>query len=233
MSSKIRGNVNEIFMSVQGEGKYLGRTQIFVRLAGCNLSCPYCDTAHHTGQDMSVDEVFSQIQKLRHRTKAIHSISITGGEPLFQPEFCTGLLGRIKDESLITFLETNASITDKAAIKLSDIISADIKTPEDAATDEAIWEKHREFLDEAAKTKDLFVKMPVSAKTLIPSLNKTVNMIAELSEDIPLFFQPVHSLESSAAKAIEQKLKLFKSIAQKRLKNVKIVPQVHKLFFVR
>ncbi len=181
---------------------------------------------------MSVAEVFSQIKKLKGQTNSFHSVSVTGGEPLAQPEFCTSLLSRLKSEGLKTYLETNASIINKEAIALSDIISADIKAPEDSGTDESIWTQHRRFLS-AAQEKDLFIKMPISLKTSMVSLNKAIDIIKELPSDIPLFFQPVHSLDSAAAKEIEQKLKLFKSLAQKKISKVKIIPQTHKLFFVR
>lgn len=72
--------VNEIFKSRQGEGYNVGKEAVFVRLAGCNLSCPWCDTDHVAN---SIVDSF----ELVHRVKAHHcpSVIITGGEPTLQP----------------------------------------------------------------------------------------------------------------------------------------------------
>ncbi|HHQ45091.1 MAG TPA: 7-carboxy-7-deazaguanine synthase QueE, partial [Candidatus Altiarchaeales archaeon] len=71
----------EIFSSIQGEGKFMGIPQVFIRLAGCNLSCSWCDTPQSKGggKEMSVETVVSEVELL-----GIKSVCITGGEPLLQ-----------------------------------------------------------------------------------------------------------------------------------------------------
>ena len=49
--------VNEIFCSLQGEGYHTGTPAVFVRLSGCNLRCPFCDTDHSAGELMTADEI--------------------------------------------------------------------------------------------------------------------------------------------------------------------------------
>ena len=49
--------VNSIFYTIQGEGPFAGRPAIFIRLAGCNLQCPGCDTEYTKRQTMTVDEI--------------------------------------------------------------------------------------------------------------------------------------------------------------------------------
>ena len=73
--------VNEIFYSLQGEGSLAGLPSTFVRLAGCPLSCRYCDTAYaadyNDGQEMTTDQIISRIKEYPAR-----HVIVTGGEPL-------------------------------------------------------------------------------------------------------------------------------------------------------
>jgi organic radical activating enzyme len=71
--------VNEIFYSLQGEGYYSGTPAVFLRLSGCNLRCPFCDTQHESGTMMSEAEVVEAVK----RYPASHVV-ITGGEPSLQ-----------------------------------------------------------------------------------------------------------------------------------------------------
>lgn len=73
--------VNEIFYSLQGEGFHTGTPAVFVRLSGCNLRCPFCDTAHHDGRDMTAGEIIEEAGKYPAKT-----IILTGGEPLMQAD---------------------------------------------------------------------------------------------------------------------------------------------------
>lgn len=71
--------VNEIFYSLQGEGCHSGTPAVFVRLSGCNLRCPFCDTRHEHGTEMSVAEVVEAV-----RQYPAHLVVVTGGEPALQ-----------------------------------------------------------------------------------------------------------------------------------------------------
>jgi 7-carboxy-7-deazaguanine synthase len=75
--------VAEIFYSVQGEGAWTGTPAIFVRLAGCNLSCGFCDTDYSLKRLMSVDDVLEEIEVAGGTCPMI---VLTGGEPLAQEE---------------------------------------------------------------------------------------------------------------------------------------------------
>jgi len=78
-------NVVEIFKSIQGEGANAGRAAVFVRLTDCNMSCWYCDTDWSKGQNMTVDEVLSEVKKLTNPVVHPNSLLIwTGGEPTIQ-----------------------------------------------------------------------------------------------------------------------------------------------------
>jgi len=71
--------VNEIFYSLQGEGKNTGRAAIFVRFAGCNLRCPFCDTSFDDYREMTAEGILHTIQEYPS-----HFMILTGGEPTLQ-----------------------------------------------------------------------------------------------------------------------------------------------------
>ena len=68
--------VNEIFYSLQGEGFFTGTPAVFLRLSGCNLKCPFCDTRHESGKLMDFPEILAGISEYPAR-----HVVITGGEP--------------------------------------------------------------------------------------------------------------------------------------------------------
>jgi 7-carboxy-7-deazaguanine synthase len=84
-SSDIILNVVEIFKSIQGEGANAGKAAVFVRLAGCNKSCWYCDTNWSESTKMTVQEVLEKVNKLSNPEDYSHQLLIwTGGEPTLQ-----------------------------------------------------------------------------------------------------------------------------------------------------
>ena len=98
--------VNEIFLSLQGEGTRAGRCCAFVRLAGCNLRCTWCDTryAWDDGETMTVSQVLDRVAALGCKL-----VEVTGGEPLVQ-QATPELLRRLCDAECETLLETNGSL---------------------------------------------------------------------------------------------------------------------------
>lgn len=98
-------SICEIFYSIQGESSYSGMPCIFIRLAGCNLNCSYCDTrySHAEGKTLSFEEIFEEIEK--HPAKLIE---LTGGEPLCQGA-STLLMQELIEKGYRVLLETNGS----------------------------------------------------------------------------------------------------------------------------
>ena len=76
--------VNEIFYSLQGEGYHTGQAAVFVRLSGCNLRCPFCDTDFSTYTEMTADEIAAEVQRLAPDPQVL--IILTGGEPSLQAD---------------------------------------------------------------------------------------------------------------------------------------------------
>ena len=94
--------VNEIFYSIQGEGAHSGEAAIFLRLSGCNLRCSFCDTEHQPYQDLTEDEIASEIAKY-----PASLVVITGGEPTLQ--LTRSLVDKIHDLGKMVAIETNGT----------------------------------------------------------------------------------------------------------------------------
>jgi len=113
--------VNEIFYSIQGESSFAGYPCVFVRLAGCNLRCSYCDTrfAYDAGADMPLAEILERIESF-----SCSLVEITGGEPLMQAE-TPQLVHRLLGRDFKVLVETNGSLdidlVDSGAIRIIDI----------------------------------------------------------------------------------------------------------------
>ena len=94
--------VNEIFYSLQGEGLFSGTPAVFLRLSGCNLKCPFCDTQHEQYTEMSEQEITKQVSKYPTR-----HIVITGGEPSLQLN--DELIHRLHRQGFYIQIETNGT----------------------------------------------------------------------------------------------------------------------------
>ena len=73
--------INEIFYSLQGEGFWTGTPMVFLRLSGCNLKCPFCDTDHRSSREMTADEIVTEVKRVGGECG---SVCVTGGEPGLQ-----------------------------------------------------------------------------------------------------------------------------------------------------
>ncbi|MBQ0050184.1 MAG: radical SAM protein [Bacteroidales bacterium] len=73
--------INELFLSLQGEGHFTGTAALFLRFAGCNLSCPFCDTLHTPFTEYTEAQLIGAVLEL---SAGVRHIVITGGEPSLQ-----------------------------------------------------------------------------------------------------------------------------------------------------
>jgi 7-carboxy-7-deazaguanine synthase len=168
--------VNEIFKSIQGESSYAGLPCTFIRLAGCNLRCTYCDTnyAYYHGRELSDEEIIAKIEEYH-----VPCVEFTGGEPLLQEE-TPPLIKTLLDKGYKVLIETNGSICIGCLDKRLTIIM-DIKTPKSGMS-ERMNLKNLELIKSNDEIK--FVLMDESdytwAKDMIAKYNllkKTTNVL--------------------------------------------------------
>ena len=96
--------VNEIFYSLQGEGRWMGRPAVFVRMSGCNLKCPFCDTDFRGYREMSADDILS---KCLEEGGECRFIVLTGGEPSLQVD--EQLIATLHQAGYYLSMETNGT----------------------------------------------------------------------------------------------------------------------------
>ena len=96
--------VNEIFYSLQGEGFWTGTPMVFLRMSGCNLKCPFCDTDHLGFREMSAEEMVEEVSRAGGDCKRV---CVTGGEPGLQLD--RKLVDALHGAGYIIHLETNGT----------------------------------------------------------------------------------------------------------------------------
>ena len=116
-----RLRITEIFHSLQGEARDVGRPTVFVRLTGCPLRCTWCDTAYafHGGDWREISSILEEVAKYQTR-----HVCVTGGEPLAQKR-CLALLRALCDAGHEVSLETSGAIdlgdVDPRVVKVMDL----------------------------------------------------------------------------------------------------------------
>ncbi len=242
----------EAFNSWQGEGgsvpgSAFGRRQIFVRFAGCDLHCQWCDSKQYidasrvsrwryevepfTGKfkyrpnPASIDEVVDAV--LRLDTGDIHSISYTGGEPTLQVKPLKALMEHLKNLGFDNFLETHGGLPEliKVVAPLTDYASVDVKDETAKATED--WrnlvlrevESIRILKKAGAK---VYAKLVVTSRTKVENVRWYAGLLKDLA---PLVIQPREPIEMNQGQLME----LYHEAALiMGKKNVGLSFQVHK-----
>ena len=116
MSATKTYRIHEIFYSLQGEGFHTGRPAVFVRFAGCNLRCPFCDTDFSTRQTMTCEDIVRQALSLIPSSLPDRRflLVLTGGEPALQVD--DALIDALHEAGFYIAIETNGTRTLPAAI---------------------------------------------------------------------------------------------------------------------
>lgn len=138
--------VNEIFGSIDGEGIRTGELAIFIRLAGCNLRCRYCDTDYalkiNQGNKMSIDEIINKVKEIGYK-----NITLTGGEPLLQKNSFK-LIDKLIENNFNVNIETNGAMDITPLLDKNVIITLDYKTISSGMNDKMLLENHNKLREQ-------------------------------------------------------------------------------------
>jgi 7-carboxy-7-deazaguanine synthase len=251
-------NLVEIFSSIQGEGTYVGVTTLFVRLGGCDLRCGWCDSPHTwkpapecrievgrgsgvfetRANPVSVEDVIAAAESL---DLAAHQFaSLTGGEPLLQPEAAGAIARALRARGPRILLETHGLATDglESAIADVDVVSMDWKLSSDVrrASDpkrgavEPFHGEHEKFLAIARRAPELIVKLVITPTSLDDEIDEAVSRVEANAPEATLILQPVTPFGAvREAPSAERLLALCTRISS-RLANVRVIPQTHKIY---
>jgi organic radical activating enzyme len=199
----------EIFASVQGEGLRQGEPTIFVRLAGCNRRCGFCDTkkAWRGGRETPVERIVEKIGRLRLDSPT-EWVCLTGGEPLAQE--VGPLVRRLREEGLKVQVETNGTFPPEPE---ADWLTVSPKPPD--------YDVHPGFLKRSREVK------LVVCRTL--TLDAVRTMRKSFPPEIPLILQP----QSNALWSRKKALKILEDAGRSGLTGIRLSVQLHKVYGLR
>ena len=222
-----KAKISEVFSSIQGEGIYAGRKEIFVRFSGCNLNCVFCDTDNKRGKFYTVKKL---AQKISKHSDGFGSgakwLTLTGGEPLLWSDFLEGFLLFLNKKYKIS-LETNGTLPDrfKRIKDLVDLVALDFKLPS-STKEKPFWKEHQKFLKLAGDKS--FVKAVITGRTTLKDLKKAVKVISDINQEIPFVLLPASAYKKFRDVPRIEKVLQFQEEALKFIPDVRIIPQVHK-----
>ena len=261
-SATPNARIVEVFSSIQGEAELIGVRQVFVRFFGCNLRCAWCDSpetltapkgaipagrAEQTcgaadfralPNPVPPDQVLGAVLALTGQAPH-HSISLTGGEPLLHAKFLESLLPELRAAGQRLYLETNGLLPGHLGRVLPwlDWIGMDLKPPSCTGDPCPDWlERHRAFLEvaqpEVPSRPRLFLKLIIGADADQDELEAAFRLSAELAPGASLTLQPVTPFGTiTRAPSMEEMLR-WHALAARHVREVRIIPQVHKLIHV-
>jgi organic radical activating enzyme len=250
----------EVFSSAQGEGPHVGATTLFVRLGGCDLRCRWCDSPHTwrptdtcrletergsgvfraVPNPVALDEILAAAEALeldRHRF-----VSITGGEPLLQPEVVAALGAALRGRGARILLETGGHRPDDLAAVLDavDVVSMDWKLASDvrrageptavlAEPGRSFSAAHERFLALARRAPESYVKLVVTESSRDEEVLAACARIAAVDPATTVVLQPV-TPRGGALRPGAARLLALQREAGRTLADVRVIPQTHPIY---
>lgn len=243
--------MGEIFSSVQGEGLLVGRRQVFIRFAGCSLRCSYCDTKEYWNPKPAcclVEVSSGRFKRVKNPlpsegvaevalgllTPDTHSLSLTGGEPLEAGDFLVEVASALEGKGAKLYLETSGSHPETMERVLPYLRHASVcvKLRGQVRGEEWVGLFERELdcarLASRAGVKT-FLKVVVRGKEDLRDFEETCNRLAEL--DLPLVLQP--ATRGRGVVPLRELLPFSRMAAERGVKEIALIPQVHRLWGMR
>lgn len=208
--------VAEIFTSINGEGAYAGKMAVFIRLVYCNLACSYCDTSWANGSESDFTEMTREEILENIRQSGARHVTLTGGEPLLNPNAIQLLDFLSKEKDLFIEVETNGSINLQ---KAKDLARKNITFTMDYKLPDSAMESYMDKANLKILGSSDVLKFVVSSKR---DLERALDLIKSygLDQSTKVYFSP--SYRDIDAKDIVD------FILKNRLDKVRLQLQLHK-----
>jgi organic radical activating enzyme len=253
-------NLVEIFSSIQGEGPDLGATTLFVRFGGCDLRCRWCDSVHTwqpaaecrietargSGQwrrqpnPLSVDAIVAAAESLDVR--AHRFVSLTGGEPLLQPEAVRALARALGRLGPAVYLETHGLawealegvIEDIEVVSMDWKLASDVRRASDPPRGEVddFHDAHQAFLEIARRAPHVVIKLVITPQSRDSEIDEAVARIARAHAGATLVLQPVTPCGGVKQRPTGQRMLFLSDRASRQLPDVRVIPQTHPIYGV-
>ena len=235
--NKARARVSEIFTSIEGEGIFVGKKTLFIRLSGCHLKCRWCDTKYalplDSGTDYQIDEIKDLI--IKELQPFTYKVNFTGGEPLLQTEAVIELADFIKKQTnLKTYIESSCFDSElfSKVLPYIDICKIEFKTDdsnvvEDEEYDNLLLNEIKCLQLAVESNKATYIKIVVTNSTNLESFKNLVYNISKKikpSDILGFIIQPSFGIDQPTV----NKLLDTYDIVQPMFPEVRIIPQLHK-----
>lgn len=235
--NKARARVSEIFTSIEGEGIFVGKKTLFIRLSGCHLKCRWCDTKYalplDSGTDYQIDEIKDLI--IKELQPFTYKVNFTGGEPLLQTEAVIELADFIKKHTnLKTYMESSCFDSElfSKVLPYIDICKVEFKTDdskvvEDEEYDNLISNEIKCLELAVESNKATYIKIVVTNSTNLESFKNLVYNISKKikpSDILGFIIQPSFGIDQPTV----NKLLDTYDIVQPMFPEVRIISQLHK-----